>query len=298
MRPTSKLLPTALLTASFCASAADSCHYAKLADLPLHYVGRNLELAVDGTVNDKPALMVLQATSDFSMVTSTGIKRTGLEVRATTFKVTGAGERARVYNAYIDRMSIGQMRIDRPLELIAIDDTGSPPEYDLVLGAPFLMKFDPMIDLSAQRLKLYQAQGCTGVDLHPWKEGTVAVPITGFKSNSTNPHFDVVVNGKKLDAVFSFNVQHSYMTLEAAQRAGIDAKGSKVPVKTVQIGSETINDAALGVIDAQGERRAELFLGQDFLRTHRVLFANSQDRIYIAYLGGIPFPEGRGVEPR
>jgi hypothetical protein len=31
-------------------------------------------------------------------------------------------------------------------------------------------------------------------------------------------------------------------------------------------------------------------LGVDFLRTHRILFAMSQDRLYMSYLGGDPFP--------
>jgi hypothetical protein len=36
-------------------------------------------------------------------------------------------------------------------------------------------------------------------------------------------------------------------------------------------------------------------LGVDFLRVHRILFAMSQDRLYMSYLGGDPFPPRRTV---
>jgi tetratricopeptide (TPR) repeat protein len=69
------------------------------------------------------------------------------------------------------------------------------------------------------------------------------------------------------------------------------------PVKQLQLGGETIRDVTLGVIDSQGARSADLYLGQDFLRTHRVLFAMSQKKLYIAYLGGDVFTRGMGLEP-
>jgi hypothetical protein len=65
--------------------------------------------------------------------------------------------------------------------------------------------------------------------------------------------------------------------------------------KTVQLGGETINNAEIGIIDAQGSIPEDLLLGQDFLRTHRVLFAMSQKKMYFAYLGGEPFSRSQGV---
>jgi TPR repeat protein len=69
------------------------------------------------------------------------------------------------------------------------------------------------------------------------------------------------------------------------------------PLKTVQIGGETIQDAEIGIIDSQGLLDAELYLGQDFLRAHRVLFAMSQHKVYFAYLGGDVFTRGTALEP-
>jgi TPR repeat protein len=67
-------------------------------------------------------------------------------------------------------------------------------------------------------------------------------------------------------------------------------------VKTVEIGGEMIQGGELGVIDVQSELDADLLLGQDFLRAHRVLFAMSQRKVYIAYLGGEVFSRRTGLE--
>jgi hypothetical protein len=46
-------------------------------------------------------------------------------------------------------------------------------------------------------------------------------------------------------------------------------------------------DASVGALPV------DMLLGADFLRTHRILFAMSQDRLYMSYLGGDPFPPRR-----
>jgi hypothetical protein len=132
-----------------------------------------------------------------------------------------------------------------------------------------------------------------------------------------SPHFKILINGHPLDAEISSGNRRSYMTRNAAERAGIDiGKDPKVvrtgdvggvggersaswiaPVQTVQIGDEILKNVQLDVIDAQGHEAADLYLGQDFLRVHRVLFANSQAKLYIAYVGGDVFTHGADIEP-
>jgi hypothetical protein len=316
MRTTSRLFLAAMLAASLPASAADSCQYAKLADLPIRYVSRSLLPAIDGTLNNKPAVMVMHSSSYTTWVTSTGVARHDLAMRITNKKATGIGGYTRVYNTHVKGISIGPVRIDRSIDLPVMGDTTFAPEYDVAVGGPFLMTLDLMIDLRAKQMQMYQPQGCMNTELHLWKEDTFVIPVTGHTQNNPNPHFTVIVNGRKLDAVFGFSSRRSYLTLDGAEKAGIDVKGPGVerladaggvggerapnyivPVKTIQIGSETVNDATLGVVESKGEVSAELYLGQDFLRAHRVLFANSQDKIYVAYLGGNSFARGIGIEP-
>jgi hypothetical protein len=44
---------------------------------------------------------------------------------------------------------------------------------------------------------------------------------------------------------------------------------------------------------SRGIGRVDVVLGADFLRAHRILFAMSQHRLYMSYLGGDPFPPPR-----
>jgi hypothetical protein len=39
----------------------------------------------------------------------------------------------------------------------------------------------------------------------------------------------------------------------------------------------------------RGEERFDMILGADFLKAHRLLFAMSQHRLYLSYLGGDVF---------
>lgn len=65
---------------------------------------------------------------------------------------------------------------------------------------------------------------------------------------------------------------------------------------TLQLGAETIRNARVGVIDAD-LHDIDVLLGVDFLRSHRVLFAMSQKKLYISYIGGEPLGQRRGIEP-
>jgi hypothetical protein len=126
----------------------------------------------------------------------------------------------------------------------------------------------------------------------------------------------VTINGKPVDAVIDTGVPFSILKLRAARRIGIDVDspdvkraGSmggvgtesvrlwKARVKSFAIGGETIFDAELGINDSRISSSSELLLGRDFLRTHRVLFAMSQKKLYFAYLGGQPFSPKPSLEP-
>jgi TPR repeat protein len=200
--------------------------------------------------------------------------------------------------------------------MMVIGDTGFTPGFDAILGAPFLLQMDMLLDLPAKRLRLYKPQDCDKNALLLWDEPTVVLPFTYAAKDRANPHFTVLVNGKTMDAAIDSGAHHSVMTLDAAKRAGLDVQGPgatrlrdvagigtdraphwSVPVQTVQIGDETVRDAEIGVVDSRGSVPVDMFLGQDFLRAHRVLFAMSQKKLYVAYVGGNAFTRSTGVEP-
>jgi hypothetical protein len=163
---------------------------------------------------------------------------------------------------------------------------------------------------------MYLPQDCDNAELYLWDEDTFVVPTSGKVADNPNPLFKVRVNGKELDAEIDSGAGRSFMTLGAARRVGIDVRSPDVasagaaggigrdratlwtvPIRKFEIGDEVIEGAAeMDVIDVQGGLSADLLLGQDFLRAHRVLFAMGQDKLYIAYLGGEVFKRGNRDE--
>jgi TPR repeat protein len=68
-------------------------------------------------------------------------------------------------------------------------------------------------------------------------------------------------------------------------------------VDKFSIGAETVKGAQIGVMETDGQLNVDILLGADFLRAHRVLFAMSQKKLYLSYVGGDVFKQRRGIEP-
>jgi predicted aspartyl protease len=315
------LLPLAgmlLLAPAACAAEAPRCTYVEVADMPIKYVGEYLAPAVDGVIDGTPAVMLVDTGAFDTSLTMNAVVKRDLIMHMTGRYAEGVGGTSRLYAARIGEFAIGPVKsVRRRLDLYVIGQTTFTPAFDALVGAPFLLQADMEFDLRARHMKFFRPLDCDkNADLNTWKEDAVTVPFEFTRSESPNPHFTVAVNGKQLDALIDSGAGRSFMTLSAARSLGIDVKSPAVtrlgdgggigsdraahwttPVKSVQIGGETINDVEMGIIDVQGQVGAELYLGQDFLRAHRVLFAMSQRQVYIAYLGGEVFTRGTGLEP-
>lgn len=312
------LAPLAILAAPDPAAAADAprCLYVEMANLPVRYVGPGLTPAVDGNIDGMPATMLVDTGAFDTSLTMTGVAKRDLVLHMTGQYVQGFGGFSRLYSARLREFSIGPVSSRRSVDVPVIYETTFPPSFDAIVGAPFLLQADLEVDLRAKRIRLFRPRDCSGVPLKLWSETTVVLDFERNVSNSPNPHFSVTVNGKELDALIDTGAQRSLLSRDAAKRIGIDLDGpgarrlgnsggvgsDSAPtwiarVDSVQIGGETIRDAELHVIESQGVQSADLYLGQDFLRSHRVLFAMSQRRLYFAYLGGEVFTRGAGLEP-
>ncbi|WP_296944149.1 retroviral-like aspartic protease family protein [uncultured Massilia sp.] len=315
------LLATLLFPAlPFSALAAEptGCIYVELARLPVRYVGLGLAPAVDGSIDGTPATMLVDTGAFDTVLTMTGVARRDLVLLMTGRHAEGFGGLTRLYSTRLEQFAIGPVQSRRSVNVGVVYEMTSPPSYDGIVGAPFLLQADFEVDLRARQLRFFRPRDCSGVPLKVWPEHTFAVPFVRSLSNSPNPHFTVKVNGKELEALIDTGAHRSLMTRRAARRIGIDvdAGGPGVTrlgdsggvgagraaswaarVDAVEIGDETVRDAELHVVDAQGVDDADLYLGQDFLRSHRVLFAMSQRKLYIAYLGGDVFTRGTSLEP-
>jgi predicted aspartyl protease len=303
------------LAAAHAGEAAPRCTYVDVADLPIRYVGLGLMPAVDGEIDGMPATVLVDTGAFETQLTMNGAARRDLRLSSMPGHwVEGVGGSARLYSTRLKEFGIGPARSTRRMDVLVIGQDNLTPGFDAIAGAPFLLQTDLEIDLRAKQMHFYRQRDCDKTELLLWKEPTVIVPFESHFDRSPNPHFTVQVNGQELDAIIDTGAHHTIMTLRAARRAGIDVDGPGVRrlgymggvgseraphwatrIKTVKIGEESINNAEVGIVDTQGETGADLFLGQDFLRAHRVLFAMSQKKIYFAYLGGDAFTRSDGM---
>jgi predicted aspartyl protease len=295
---------------------APRCTYVEIATLPIRYAGPGLTPAVDGSIDDVPATMLVDTGAFDTLLTMTGVAKRNLPLHMTGRYVNGISGFSRMYVTRLKEFGIGPTRTTRRIDLPVVYETAFTPAFDAILGSPFLLQRDLEFDLGAKKIRFFQPENCKGVALQIWKEEALSVPFERSWDRSPNPHFTALVNGKEVDAMIDTGAHRSFLQRSAAKKVGIDVDGPGVtrmgevggigsdraprwiaPVKQLQIGDETINDAEIGVIESQGSNGAELYLGQDFLRSHRVLFAMSQRKLYFAYTGGNVFTRGTGLEP-
>jgi predicted aspartyl protease len=306
----------AALILSGAALAADGCTYIELAELPVKYAGPALVPTIAGSVNGKPARLLMDTGSDTSALTRGLVETLKLKLHPTVSWVTGVGGETRLYEARIDDMEVGPTRSGSTIMRV-IGEPGSLPWFDAIVGAPFLMQADLEVFLAERTIKFFRPRNCKDSFLAYWTGVPVSViPYAWRHAQGDNPQFTVELNGVELDTVIDTGAETSAISLDAAKRAGfrVDAPDvQRMPdvagvgdgraahwsarFAKLVIGKEMITDARIGVLESKSKHGADVYLGRDFLRTHRVLFASSQKKLYISYLGGDPFGQGAGIAP-
>ena len=317
------MLPRALATLAMCGAflptavlaqtEAPKCRYIEVGSLPLHYSGPGLFLTTKGWINGTPATMLVDTGAFDTVLTKTGVESRKLSLRATGNYARGIGGDSTIYMARVDDFGAGPARTGRSW-MPVLTEFAAPPAYDAIIGAPLLLQADLELSLATKQLRFFRPSNCGGVSLAYWDEAAMVIPFESTSDRSPNPHFTVLVNGKKMSAVFDTGADSSVIGLKAAQRAGLllDApgvsRGSDIigvgakrvagwntSFATFQIGEEVVRNARVGVID--WDDRVDMLLGADFLRSHRVLIAMSQQKIYLSYVGGEPFGQRKKLEP-
>jgi predicted aspartyl protease len=314
----SRSLGLAALLMAAAAHAADDpprCQYVQLAELPLSYTGTSLSVTTQGAINGQPAAMLVDTGASESFLSRTATERLGLSLNFTGEHSVGIGGYSRIYATRLSEFRVGPARSSRG-SFSVLGDTGTAPEYDAIAGAPFLLQADMEISLAEKKLRFFKGLNCKSSDLGYWGGEIYEIPFERNFDRSPNPHLIVEVNGHKMEAIIDSGASVTTMFASAAKRAGLklDAPGStrlgvsvgigseKVArwstiVGRLVIGAETVHDAEIGVLEADAPPGIDMLIGDDFLRTHRVLFAMSQKKFYVSYLGGTPFKQQRGVEP-
>ena len=294
------MLPAACVDTPPTADAAPSgCTVQKVADIPI--VAERGFITAPASVEGKPVTMLIDTGSEATSVTPEAVAALRLARDPHAFTTTiGTGGRVTSRNARLQSFAIGG------LEVLDQSDAVAPlPSLSLlgfeasgVLGARWLSDYDIDLDVPHRRMALYSVQSCTG-DYLPWTEARTAVPARLFGRGLVL--LQVALNGAPETALLDSGSAQSAVTEAAAVGAGVSpaaigrdpaeralgADGNPVFVRrhvfdTLQV-DEVATDAiplALGPLHVAGG--AQMLLGLDWLRQHRVWIAYGAGRVFIA----------------
>jgi hypothetical protein len=192
------------------------------------------------------------------------------------------------------------------------------------LGVDVLFKKDVEFWFANRQIKFFEPDGCNDTFLAYWDDNAAYVAMRKMWHRDHRAIVQVEVNGQPLRAAIDSSRPISAIDLNAAARLGVtpetpgvveskthDTVGQKAvkhwvaPFDSFSIGPETIHNPKIHITDliesslSQAtrlasenyilDRKIDMELGADFLQSHRVLFAVSQQRLYFSYLGGKVF---------
>jgi predicted aspartyl protease len=290
--------------------ASAACTLRKIAELPVSMTaaGPTVPLKINGV----DARLVADSGAFFSMLTPEAARRLGLPPSAMPRGaiVGGVGGRARVRVATAKEMTVA----DAPFRNVdfLVGGANALPSADGLLGESFLDKLDVEYDLGHGVIRLFRNEGCGPAALIYWNGGQ---PYSTLKieRRKFGPHdieARVTINGAEVHAILDTGAGRSILTEEAAARAGVrpDDPGVRPAgfvggigaqpratwigrFDSFAIGDEQVSDARLLFGELQ-IADADMLLGADFFLSHRVLVANSQQRIYFTRNEGAPAQVG------
>jgi hypothetical protein len=191
------------------------------------------------------------------------------------------------------------------------------PNVDFILGDDFFKLVDLEFDYAKGVVRVFQPENCKKSFLGYWDPNAQVVE----RENEDKIVIPIKVNGRAGRAMLDSGASTSIVALSFAEDVGIRKDSPGVIAAScsggiggavnrnwvarfdsVSIGNEVVRDAQLRVqdytTDMGGSRRPppDMFLGTDFLKSHRVYVARSQDKVYFSYTGGQVFPTVAGPE--
>jgi hypothetical protein len=311
-----------------CAAALPAraeCEFKKLGEMAVDMSHGQPRVQIEA--NGQKRWVVLVTGSSFSSLRKADIAALGGGGRRETglINMTKQGEQRLQAAALTDVILGDAFRIGR-LEVLVSDD--GPPDSEIagVIGADILAASDVEFDFAHNRVAFFSPnKDCSKSNLGYW-EGAITQTdlVTGVPSNrfvqAVQPHFrpQVVLDGHPVTAELSSASGVSLVDTAFARVQGLKPGAPGVdtviapngkPILTAKfqsfaIGGEKINNPTFTLQDLWANATSTdtgsnirtkidglppMVLGLDFMRSHRILVANSQHKMYVSYNGGAVF---------
>jgi len=290
---------------SFNASAA--CKVDNLVDIPVTMTG--MQPIVEATFEGKAVRLMADSGAFFGIVHGTTAAHYKLKMSQAPMGmyVRGATGTANFSVGTVHDFGLAGLKLNHVPFLVIDNDL--PESIDGVLGQNVLGLADIEYDLSGGLLRIMRPHDCADVFLGYWAPASQinVIELDRGSSDETSTTGIGYVNGNKIKILFDTGAESSFLSLEAAARAGVKPDDPGVvpggtvhggghrhpeswiaPFSVFRMGKEEIRHTHLRIADLDlGD--ADMVLGADYFLSHHVYVANSQKKIYVSYTGGAVF---------
>ena len=311
-------MSTALAMLAAPVLAASNCKLVKIAEWAVKpQTGR---LIIDGAINGQKVGVLVDTGAWRSMLLRGAADRLGItRYEALGYRVYGIGGETHAEYVTLDEFRLGQAT-RRNWKVLAVGEH-KWRDVDFLLGYDFLEQIDVEFDLANNVVRLHQPQDCGDLPLAYWARGTLDEVKLEFNGAKPAILLPVKLNGQPLVAELDSGAQRSVVSRLAAAQLGItpDTPGTRAAGKggglgagqpdrwvgafeSFAIGGEIIRNPDILFTDLERHAGAEtgsrlesrreiadMLLGVDFLRAHRLYVAHSQGKLYFTYSGGRVF---------
>jgi tetratricopeptide (TPR) repeat protein/predicted aspartyl protease len=306
-----------LLAAAFSLSAtvaAANCQLQQLGTMPVDMVGPSP--IVTTKINGVEARFMLDSGAFYSMISDEVAAKYQLQVHSvssSSFYIRGVGGNQRARIATVNSFEFIGVPVPKVRFLVVDERFGD--DYAGLFGQNLLRFSDVEYDLANGIVRFFKPVGCERQPLAYWAVSTPYTVIDLQPIDAIDPHLraTAMINGKRISVIFDTGASRSYLSLEAAARAGItpDSAGvtflgrggglgpmsNKVwsaPVDAFELGGEKVQHARLLIAELDpahqvgevGDETPDMLLGEDFFLSHRIYVAYSQRKLYFTYNGG------------
>ena len=305
--------------ALFAATPAN-CTLAKIAEWQVR--STRGQPVVDGTINGEKVGALIDTGASRSIILRAAADRLRLvRYNARGGRMIGVGGESNVETASIDELVIGDA-VRRNWRMLVAGEHEISGDIAVILGEDFFYRADVEFDLAHNAMRLFQARGCEGKSLAYWAtEGAGVVGFEAIFEAAPSIELTVEINGRPVTALLDSGAYPSVVTKSQAAVLGVKPESAGVvaggcgrglgqktveiwfgPFESFRIGDELIRNPTIsfsdiwkfstyksGSLTSRPVAAPDMLLGADFLRSHRVLIAHSQRKIYFTHAGGTVF---------
>ena len=279
-------------------AAAQDCPPGRHVNLAITPMG-NVPI-VSLTINGSPANLLFDTGAERTILNATAAKRLGIvphyeyarRMRSLGGAVAGGDARLRTLD--LGGMTVSDVRV--LVGSVSLPMVGGRP-LDGLLGADFLSSFEIDLDLAHRRVLLYEPPKCP-ISAPAW--GEPYITIKANRSLHDRLFFPVILDGHKLDALIDTGAQLTALDSASATALGLTgAELARDPVATLRgaaaeivkspahrfgrldIDGEVVRDPVI-VVTSLGLQDADLVLGANFLRGHRVWLSYASHLVFVS----------------